>query len=312
MAPAPAPADAPPATTLPPVAALRARLAANPEDPCVVFPDAMGDWRWRSWRWLMTQASGWARALGPLAGGERVAYRWRPTPAAVSADLGIQLAGGVAVPSLDGEEAALPPLWRWLAVDGEPTPEGVEAATIAPPVLGDEDAVSAPVLLAAAAGWDSKAPDTAGGGALVRRGARWETSSAGEQAAAAVALAMPSPSRRRPVALVVGDLAAAPERAWLTWALSADAALVLPGDPAFAAWGLFWPRPTDACLPVEQLGQVRAALATLGGSRAQRRRLARLRRLVVWGGEPEAGERTAWEALGVSLAPFPLAPGLSP
>lgn len=304
MAQAPSPADASPAATLPPVAALRARLAANPEDPCVVFPDAMGDWRWRSWRWLMTQASGWARALGPLSGGALVAYRWRPTPAALAADLGIQLAGGVAVPSLEGEEAALPPLWRWLAVDGDPAPEGVEAAALARPVLGDEDAVSAPVLLAAAPA------DTAGGGALVRRGARWETSSADEQAAAAVPLAMPpSPSRRRPVALVVGDLAAAPERAWLTWALSADAALVLPGDPAFAAWGLFWPRPTDACLPVEQLASVRAVLATLGGPRAQRRRLARLRRLVVWGGEPAAAERNGWEALGVTLAPYP--PALS-
>jgi hypothetical protein len=115
----------------------------------------------------------------------------------------------------------------------------------------------------------------------------------------------PTPARRRPIVLVVGDLAEAAERAWLSWALAADGALVLPGDPVFAAWGLFWPRPTDALLPVEDLAPVRAVLPTLGSARSQRRRLSRLARLVVHGGPVVDDERAAWAAIGVALSPFP-------
>lgn len=301
---------------------MRARLLTHPEDPCVVFPDAHGDWRWRSWRWLARAAEAWAEALGASATGNLVGYPWHPTPEAVAADLGIQLAGGIAVPATPGHEAALPPLARWLAVGGEPAPaEGQSGVAVvtepAGAALGGHSVVAAssPAASAGELARRLEAPGTAAGGALVRCHERWEAWRAAELAGAARAFEPApggagdaSPQPGRPIALVAGDLAAAEERAWLGWALAADAALVLPGDTAFAAWAVFWPRPTDVCLPVEQLGPVRELLGSLGRLRAVRRRLARLRRLMVWGGSPEPAEREAWRALGVDLRPTPQLP----
>ncbi len=284
----------------------------------MVFPDAHGDWRWRSWRWLAGRAGAWAATLGDLPPGSRVGYPWRPTPDAIAADLGIQAAGGLAVPALEGDEAALPPLARWLAVAGEgaPVPLGTSAVTLpgADAPVGAEVARARPGWGPGDAGEGLLAadPPRPGGGALVRRDAVWEAWDRDALAAGAAAFAVPDRGHHRPIALVAGDLAAAAERAWLAWALAAGAALVLPGDSAFAAWAIFWPRPTDVLLAADELPAVRSLLATLGRPRAQRRRLARLRRLLVHGGEPDAAERAAWAALGVTVATAPELPRPSP
>jgi hypothetical protein len=283
----------------------------------VIFPDRHGDWRWRSWSWLAARAGAWAAALGELPAGGLVGYRWRPAPDPLAADLGIQAAGGLAVPLVEGHEAALPELARWLAVDGERPPEGVTARLVEGPAASAEET-------GRPAGWRPSPASrelsaslpaeerAAAGGAMTRRHETWERWGPTEQGRAAVLLGRPDPAaggeaapHERPIALVAGDLAAAAERAWLAWTLAAGAALVLPGDPAFAAWAIFWPRPTDVVLPADQLTAVRAALATLGRPRAIRRRLGRLRRLLVWGGEPHQGEAAGWEALGVRFQPFP-------
>src|SRR6185436_9870212 len=133
----------------------------------------------------------------------------------------------------------------------------------------------------------------------------WQRWSPSDLTAAAGALVRPAQPRDRPIALVAGDLAAAEERAWLAWAITAGAALVLPGDPAFAAWAIFWPRSTDVCLSAEQLAPVRELLATLGTPRIQRGRLKRIRRLLVFDGEPTREEAIAWQSLSVTLAHWP-------
>ncbi|HXT51324.1 MAG TPA: hypothetical protein VN811_09805, partial [Thermoanaerobaculia bacterium] len=66
-----------------------------------------------------------------------------------------------------------------------------------------------------------------------------------------------------------------------------------------------WPRPTDVCLPVEQLTAVRELFDTLGTPRIQRSRLKRIRRLLVYGGQPTREEALAWQSLGVTLALWP-------
>ena len=228
--------------------------------------------------------------------GARVGYRWRPTPEALAADLGIQLAGAVAVPAVEGDEAALPELAAWLLVGEEPAPEEIRARVVERTL--DEH-------FGNAASRDARA---ATGGALVRIRDAWRQWSQGDLDTAAASLAAAPQPRRRPIALIAGDLAAAEERAWLAWAIGAEAALVLPGDPAFAAWAIFWPRPTDVCLPAEQLAPVRELLATLGTPRIQRSRLRRIRRLLVYGGEPATDEATAWQALGVSPMSWQLSP----
>ena len=284
---------------------MAAHLAANAEDPCVVYPDEMGDWRWKPWRWLAVEAQRWVSALhrARLAGGARVGYRWRPAPETVAADLGIQAAGAVAVPVVEEDEAAMPPLDGWLTPAGETMPDGLAAIGVSPADRGDDDASIPHALIAQT--WRA-------GGALVRHGDSWQPWEVSELARAATALAVSPPRRGRPIALVAGDLAAAEERAWLAWALAAGAALVLPTDPAFAAWAMFWPRPTDVVLPAEQLFAVRGLLASLATPRVQRRRLKRLARLVVWGGEPPNYETTAWGELGVTLTPFPSLPSSQP
>jgi hypothetical protein len=218
----------------------------------------------------------------------RVGYRWRPTPEAVAADLGIQLAGGIAVPVTEGDEAAVPQLAAWLPVADEPAPEQLRAP-IVERTLDEYDGNSATRELRAAAG-----------GALVRKGEVWLQRSQTDLVSAAAALTTAGQPGERPIALVAGDLAAAEERAWFAWAITAGAALVLPGDPAFAAWAIFWPRPTDVCLPAEQLAPVRELFATLGTPRIQRSRLKRIRRLLVYGGEPSTEEAVAWQALAVT------------
>jgi hypothetical protein len=222
-----------------------------------------------------------------------VGYRWLPTPEAVAADLGIQLAGAIAVPVVEGDEAALPELAAWLSVGEVSAPEEVSALVVER-TLDEYHGDAA-----------SRGARAATGGALVRRQDAWHQWLQGDLDVAAAALDAPAHARGRPIALVAGDLAAAEERAWLAWAIAAEAALVLPGDPAFAAWAIFWPRPTDVCLPAEQLAPVRELLAALGTARAQRRRLARLQRLVVFGGIPDQSEVAAWRYLGVDLSSWP-------
>src|SRR6185436_15024281 len=202
---------------------------------------------------------------------------------------GVQLAGAFAVPVVEGDEAAAPELAAWLPVGDEPAPQEVGARIVERTL--DE-------AYGNAADRERRA---ATGGALARKSDAWQRWSPSDLTAAAGALVRPAQPRDRPIALVAGDLAAAEERAWLAWAVTAGAALVLPGDPAFAAWAIFWPRPTDVCLPAEQLAPVRELLATLGTPRIQRSRLSRLCRLLVYGGEPSADEALAWPALGVPL-----------
>jgi hypothetical protein len=276
-----------------------AHVRTHPEDPCVVFPDAKGDWRWKPWRWLATEAQRSASALraARIEPGARIGYRWRPAPEVAAADLGIQAAGATAVPVVDGDEAATPGLDGWLT-SADDAPDGLATRVIALP--GDVERQGPAAALAAANASRS-------GGALVRRGDSWQPWSASDLARAAAALAPSPPRRARPIALVAGDLAAAEERAWLCWSLAAGAVLVLPTDSAFAAWAIFWPRPTDVLLPAPQLPAVRELLAGLGSLRVQRRRLKRLQRLLVWGGEPPSGEATAWRELEVHLEPWRLA-----
>src|SRR5204863_5309535 len=105
----------------------------------------------------------------------------------------------------------------------------------------------------------------------------------------------------RPVVPIVDDPAQAHGAAWLLWALEAGAAIVVPGDEAFLAWAIWWPRATDAAVHAHEIGPLREVLTGFGGRRAQRRHLARLRRPVVWGGSPSYAERAWWEDLGVPL-----------
>jgi len=87
-----------------------------------------------------------------------------------------------------------------------------------------------------------------------------------------------------------------------------ETTFVLPGDAAFLAWAIWWPRATDALVASEDIASLRELLVSFGKPRAVRRHLDRLRRLVVFGEAPVYAERAWWEDVGVPLQPLALSP----
>jgi len=132
-------------------------------------------------------------------------------------------------------------------------------------------------------------------------GSAW---SSPEVARATAALARPLVRGERPIVTAPSRLESVEERAWVSWALEAGGALVLPGDAAFLAWAIWWPRATDVLVAADELAPLRELLVSFGRARTRRRQLARLRRVVVHGAV-ERGERAAWAALGIELTAFP-------
>ena len=239
-----------------------------------------------------------------LVPGGPVAYRQRPAVGAVALDLAIQSLGRAPVPIAPAEgaeeleQAIAAGAASWAAVEPEepPTdlPAGLPAIAVAaqPPAVRrgeavpDLGSVPAPAL-------------------PVRVGAVWAAVTPDALATSCEVLAARlGSSRRRRIALVVGALADPGLRLWQSWALRSGAALVLVGATEQTAWSLAWSRPTVACLPVEALEPVRAAMQSAMKPRRLRRQLARLEHLLV-AGPPPAAEVAAWGEVGVTVEALP-------
>lgn len=234
-----APRDGLPASVL-------ARSEAEPEEPALFFPDGF-DVRWRSWGELAAQAASGAAAL---AGADvppetRVAYRWRPHPDAVAADLAIQAAGCAAVPLGEGEASATAGCGARLLLPGEVDPEERIPAVALPeaPARG-RAAVAVPEELAARAARAAVRADgdTMSSAELLERsrglGRRLE------RAAAGLGAVRPSPPAAREIALASFDVRLRDGRVFLAWALDSGAALFLEPDPRAVPGAAAWARPT--------------------------------------------------------------------
>jgi hypothetical protein len=255
-----------------------ARGAADPEEPALFYPEGL-DVRWRSWGALADQVAGGAAALAGagLPAGAAVAFRWRPAPEAVAADLAVQAAGLTSAPVSEPAEAAAAGCAAWLLLPGEHVPAGAPAAVRLPEAPRSRRAsrAAAPLPAVAPAGGARLAEDGTGSSLqaaeVLARGRDLEErlERAGAGLAAAVAGA------RRPVreiALASFDLRTAGGRAFLTWALATGAALYLEPDPRALPGSVAWARPTLVA------GSPRA-LVELGRQARQRlERPARLRR----------------------------------
>jgi hypothetical protein len=77
--------------------------------------------------------------------------------------------------------------------------------------------------------------------------------------------------------------------------------VVLPAEPGFHAWTIWWTRATDALVVADELPSLRGLIESFGKARERRRRLARLRRLLVHGGDVSDAERAACAAIGLPV-----------
>lgn len=268
------------------------RAEETPEEPALFYPEGL-DVRWRSWGALAAQAAGGAEALAALGlpAGDRVAFRWRPDPDAVAADLAIQAAGLVSVPAAAPGASAAPSGGPSVEVEhaarllapGEPEPgEGRSAARL--PAASE----TGPGLARRSGGRGVPAaagrPDrsSAGGawvvddgrldpGTVPRQGAvlgqaellarardlgeRLERAASG--AAAVVAAARRSAGAgEREIAVASFDLRASDGRTFLAWALATGAVLFLEPDPRVLAGSVVWARPTLMAGEARSLGEL--------------------------------------------------------
>jgi len=325
-----APADLP--------AIVLARAGESPEEPALFYPEEM-DLRWRSWRALAAQVAAGGEALSALGlpAGERVAFRWRPEPDAVAADLAIQAAGLVSVPVV-ASGAGAPPAGAapgteaaaWLLLPGEAGPEEGGPVARLPEAVG-------PGRGRMAGGGPQPPPPARPGGAWVldgeppeapgapRRGA---VLGAGElrarardleerlEHAVAGAAAVLSAGRRPPgcgdreIALGSFDLRYADGRTFLAWALASGAALVLEPDPRVLPGAVAWARPTLVAGEARALGELGRRVRSLEAERPRlfRRRsrsslpFGRLRLLLVLGtGRLAVDDVAFWAGRGVAV-----------
>jgi hypothetical protein len=297
-----------------------ARGAADPEEPALFYPEGL-EVRWRSWSALADQVAGGAAALAGsgLPAGAAVAFRWRPAPDAVAADLAVQAAGLTSAPVAEPAEAAAAGCAAWLLLPGEQAPAGAPAALRLPEAPRSRRAsraaapLPAPLRAEPPAGGVRLADDGAGSclpaAEVLARGrdleARLERAGAGLAAAVAGARRPP-----REIALASFDLRTTGGRAFLTWALATGAALYLEPDPRALPGSVAWARPTlvaGSPRPLVELGrQARQRLER--PARLRRRRSGprppfdRLRLLLVLGeGRLPVDDVAFWAGRGVAV-----------
>src|SRR5215210_5730753 len=162
------------------------------------------DWRWHSWGEVAGWVSAWAERLSGLPAGAHAAFSYAPRPPAVALDLAIQAAGLVPVPVSGDREGAE----FWVEIEGEELRVS-ELASRGP------------------AAFETPPEDLV---ALAER----------------VQAEIHGPLRKSPREIVVlgGPLERPEERAMLSWATVAGAAVVLEPDPALRVATAAWVRPT--------------------------------------------------------------------
>ena len=108
----------------------------------------------------------------------------------------------------------------------------------------------------------------------------------------------------RDIVVLSGPLERPEERAMLSWATVAGAAVVLEPNPALRVATAAWVRPTVFHGTVEEIAALRGGVEKEGKGWFRRRRrlpFRRLRRVLVVGEEIGAAEKEFWEEKGVGV-----------
>ncbi|HYX26662.1 MAG TPA: hypothetical protein VFC23_21090 [Thermoanaerobaculia bacterium] len=194
------------------------------------------DWRWSSWGELARQAAAWAGALAELPPASRAAFLYIPRPEAVALDLAIQGAGLVSVPVSGDREAVAEWGCRWIEPSQWEEEQGRKGRARTDKV--DQ-----------------------GGAVVVVGGAPVEVGAAELVEVAARVQAEITPARRtgkREIVVLGGPLEQPEERAMLTWATVAGAAVALEPAPGARVATAAWVRPTVFHGTVEEIALLRA------------------------------------------------------
>ncbi|HKI02961.1 MAG TPA: hypothetical protein VKK31_13380 [Thermoanaerobaculia bacterium] len=266
-----------PATpTLP--AALLHHAALGGEEPWLFRAEGW-DWRWHPWGEVARWVTAWAQALSSLPPASRTAFSYAPRPVAVALDLAIQAAGLVPVPvsgPAEGRDALF-----WVEIEGEagiPAPEGMEIVRVGIP---------------------SKVSPI--GGVVERTGGGWEEMAERVQAE----IGMPLRKGLREIVVLSGPLERPEERAMLSWATVAGAAVVLEPNPALRVATAAWVRPTVFHGTAEELGGLRGWVEKEGKGfwrRGPGLPFRRLRTVLVAGDEAlDGGSEAFWRERSVRV-----------
>ena len=283
-------------------AALFLHAGSSPEEPWLFQPEGW-DWRWHSWREIAREVRARAEGLAAHPRGSRVAFPYAARPEAIVLDLAIQAAGLVAAPT-----SAPPP---------EPSPpQPSSPAPSLPPSPGEEGEKQEEVDLKAPSlpvrgegrgrergGWGSEG---GGGAVVIRNGQPVELSAADLIALAGRIQELIEPIGKRDIVVLGGPLEDPDERAMLSWATLAGAAVVLEPNPALRLATAAWARPTIFHGTADELTALRQWVEKEKSRwlrRSPRLPFRRLRTVLVTG--PEAlgqEEKEFWEGRWVRVA----------
>jgi hypothetical protein len=189
-------------------AALLHHAAQAREEPWLFRAEGW-DWRWQSWGEAARWMTAWAESLSHLPAASRAAFSYAPRPPAIFLDLAIQAAGLVPVP-VSGPANDPPDASFWIEIEGE----ALKVTELAPAIPFNSESPD-PIALAA-------------------------------QVQAEIQAEIQEPPRKgsREIVILSGPLERPEERAMLSWATVAGAAVVLESDPALRVAQAAWVRPT--------------------------------------------------------------------
>jgi hypothetical protein len=187
-----------------PPAALLHHAAQGREEPWLFRAEGW-DWRWKSWGEAARWVTAWAESLSRLPAASRAAFSYAPRPPAIFLDLAIQAAGLVPVP-VSGPAPGTPEASYWVEIEGE----ALKVTELSPAIPLNSDFPD-PIALAAQIQAEIQAPPRKG---------------------------------LREIVVLSGPLERREERAMLSWATVAGAAVVLESDPALRVSQAAWVRPT--------------------------------------------------------------------
>jgi hypothetical protein len=271
-------------------AALFRHAASGPEEPWLFRAEGW-DWRWHSWGEIARRVEAQAEILASQAAGPRVAFAYEPCPEAIVFDLAIQAAGLVSEPSPPQPSSPGPPP----TLPGRGGSQEIQFLTRSPsPRQGWVE------------GWERGPGGEGSGGAVVlRNGETVELTAADLIAMAEGVQKLVEPAGEHEIVVLGGPLEDPDERAMLSWATLAGAAVVLEPNPALRVATAAWARPTVFHGTAEEIVALRAWVKKEKGGLFRRRPRLPFRRLrtVLARGDSVLGaeEDAYWTERGVQV-----------
>jgi hypothetical protein len=222
-------------------AALFRHAASHPEEPWL-FQAEGWDWRWHCWGAVAREVLARVEGLAGIAAGSRYAFAYTARPEDVVLDLAVQAAGLVAAPTASPppEPSPLtplpPPPFPPHRERGKQQEESRTFFSFSPSSPGEGGREGA--------GEEGRGGEGGGGAVVFRDGQLLELTASDLIATAERLQEQIGPPGGRDIIVLGGALEIPEERAMLSWATLAGAAVVLEPNPALRVATAAWVRPT--------------------------------------------------------------------